>query len=432
MDDSVSACKAVVARAAVAQGLLAGETLLAGFVDLDGMSAAVADLRTSFPAHFAHAFAVKAGCLEGILRTLRELGMACEVASPGELAQARAAGFPPEQIVYDSPAKTRSEIAAALRQGMTLNVDNFQELERVDAAMRELGGSSAVIGIRINPQVGVGTIAAMSTATRTSKFGIALDDSGNRGRIVEAYIARPWLTCVHTHVGSQGCPLELIAGGVAKAVELALEINAAAGRRQVTTVDIGGGLPVNFESDDVSPTFAEYAAILRRSAPALFSGEFRVITEFGRSLMAKNGFVIGRVEYTKVTGGRHIAITHAGAQVATRTVFMPELWPIRVSALDPHGSPKTGVKVAQDVAGPCCFAGDILASRRPLPLLEPGDWVLLHDTGAYYFSTPFVYNSLPRIAVHGFTVQDSAVRFTPLRREESMAEVVAATALPTG
>ena len=42
---------------------------------------------------------------------------------------------------------------------------------------------------------------------------------------------------------------------------------------------------------------------------------------------------------------------------------MPELWAIRVSALDPAGHPKTGAKVAQDVAGPCCFAGDIIASR---------------------------------------------------------------------
>ena len=109
---------------------------------------------------------------------------------------------------------------------MTLNIDNFQELERVDAAMRAQPGSAAVIGIRINPQVGVGTIAAMSTATRTSKFGIALDDPGNRARILAAYRERPWLTCVHTHVGSQGCPLELIAGGVGKAVALAQEINA--------------------------------------------------------------------------------------------------------------------------------------------------------------------------------------------------------------
>ncbi len=430
MDDVVSERKARVAEAAVAQGLLGGETLLAGFVDVAAVRAVVAELRGAFPPHFTHAFAAKAGCLEGILTLVREAGMACEVASPGELAQAEAAGFLAEQIVFDSPAKTRGEIRVALERGMTVNIDNFQELERVDALIGELGGSRAVIGIRINPQVGVGTIAAMSTATRTSKFGIALDDPGNRARILAAYRDRPWLTCVHTHVGSQGCPLELIAGGVAKAVALAGEINSVVGRRQVTTVDIGGGLPVNFEADAVSPTFAEYAAILREAVPALFTGEFRVITEFGRSVMAKNGFIIARVEYTKVTGGRHIAITHAGAQVATRTVFMPELWTIRVSALDPTGRPKSNEKVAQDVAGPCCFAGDIVASRRLLPLLEPDDWVLLHDTGAYYFSTPFVYNSLPRVAIHGFELLGDGVRFTLMRPEELLAAVVATTARP--
>ncbi|MFL5333343.1 MAG: diaminopimelate decarboxylase [Geminicoccaceae bacterium] len=432
MDDGVGARKARATEAAVTQGLLGGERLLAGFVDVTGVRETVGELRRSFPGHFTHAFAAKAACLEGILRLLRSEGMACEVASRGELGQALGAGFAAARIVFDSPAKTWGEIRLALERGMTLNIDSFQELERVDAVLGELGGSPSVIGIRVNPQVGIGTIAAMSTATRTSKFGIALDDPGNRARILSAFRERPWLTCVHTHIGSQGCPLELIAGGVAKAVALAEEINARAGRRQVTTIDIGGGLPVNFEGDEVSPTFADYAAILREAAPALFSGEFQVITEFGRSLLAKNGFIVARVEYTKVTGGHHIAITHAGAQVATRTVFMPELWPIRVSALDPDGRSKAGPKLAQDVAGPCCFAGDIVAGRRDLPLLEPGDWVLLHDTGAYYFSTPFVYNSLPRIAVHGFWIDGGQVRFELLRREECLEEVVAATSLAEG
>lgn len=432
MDDSVSPRKARVTAAAVAQGLLGGERLLAGFVDVGAVAEAVASLRAAFPTHFTHAFAAKAGCLEGILRLLRGHGMACEVASPGELAQALAAGFAPSRIVFDSPAKTWAEIRAGIHHGMTVNIDNWQELARVDQVMREFPNSTATVGIRINPQVGVGTIAAMSTATRTSKFGIALDDEGSRARLLDAYRERPWLTCVHTHVGSQGCPLELIAHGVGKAVALAQAINAAIGRRQVTTVDIGGGLPVNFESDAPAPTFAEYAAILRAAVPALFTGEFKVITEFGRSVMAKNGFIVARVEYTKATGGRQIALTHAGAQVATRTVFMPELWAIRVSALDPAGHPKTGPKVAQDVAGPCCFAGDIIASRRLLPLLEPDDWVLLHDTGAYYFSTPFVYNSLPRIAVHGFRLDGDAVAFDLLRAEETEAELLAATMLPPG
>lgn len=46
----------------------------------------------------------------------------------------------------------------------------------------------------------------MSTATATSKFGIALEDDGNRERLLRAYRDRPRLTWVHAHVGSQGCP----------------------------------------------------------------------------------------------------------------------------------------------------------------------------------------------------------------------------------
>jgi hypothetical protein len=60
MDDTLSDRKSAVAQAAVMQGLLGRDTLLAGFVDLAGM--------------------------RGVVGALRELGMACEVASPGELA----------------------------------------------------------------------------------------------------------------------------------------------------------------------------------------------------------------------------------------------------------------------------------------------------------------------------------------------------------
>src|SRR6185437_17010242 len=96
------------------------------------------------------------------------------------------------------------------------------------------------------------------------------------------------------------------------------------------------------------------------------------------------------VEYTKEVGGRRIAITHAGAQVATRTIFMPEAWPLRVQAFDAAGAPKPTSEVfSYDVAGPCCFAGDLLARDRPLPALDPGDIVAVLDTGAYYASNPF-------------------------------------------
>jgi len=106
------------------------------------------------------------------------------------------------------------------------------------------------------------------------------------------------------HVGSQGCSLELLAAGQRKTVDLAEEINGRTGKRQVGLIDIGGGLPVNFESEEVRPTFAEYADVLSSAVPELFNGKFRGKTEFGRSIYAKNGFIASRIEYTKSAGGR--------------------------------------------------------------------------------------------------------------------------------
>jgi len=69
--------------------------------------------------------------------------------------------------------------------------------------------------------------------------------------------------------------------------------------------------------------------------------------------------------------------------------------------MDSQGYPKTGELIPQDVAGPCCFAGDVLAHNRALPLLQPGDYILVHDTGGYYFSSAYLYNSLRPIEVYG-------------------------------
>lgn len=397
---------------------------LAGFVDLAGLREAVEDLTKAFAplGRVQHTVAAKACGLAPVLRYLADLGIDAEVASPGETAVAEAAGLRGARLVLDSPAKTTAELGHALAEGTAVNADNFQELARLD----DLVGPAprSVLGLRINPQVGAGRIGDTSTATTTSKFGIPLRD--NRNQVREAFRQRPWLTRLHVHVGSQGCPPELMADGVAAVHDLAEEINTEAGYQQVTSLDLGGGLPVNFASEDPGPTYAGYVATLLAKVPALADGRYGFVTEFGRSLLAKNGFLVSAVEYTKVAGGRPIAVTHAGAQVAARTVLQPEHWPLRLTALDATGRPKTGPEVPQDIAGPLCFAGDLLAKERPLPLLEPGDLVVAHDTGAYYFGAHYAYNTLPRPAVHGFTVSAHGhVEFTPIRRAQSLAELVA-------
>ncbi|MEU6843744.1 diaminopimelate decarboxylase [Streptomyces sp. NPDC046716] len=418
-------------RAAVAQGLVGPGAPVAGLLDVTGIRASAAALRAAFDAVAApgteilHAFAVKATPLVPVLRLLHRAGLGAEVASPGELALARAAGVPPARTVLDSPAKTGAELREALALGIAVNADNLQELARLDALVASAPTRSPV-GLRVNPQTGAGSIGATSTATATSKFGVALRDEGAREWVVRAYLDRPWLTRLHTHSGSQGVPLELLAEGVRTAYELAEEINGRAGRRQIDTLDIGGGLPVNFGSDEDVPDHAGYAKLLAERVPGLFDGRYGLVTEFGRSLLAKHGTTLARVEYAKESGGRPIAVTHAGVQVATRTVYLPEAWPLRIAAYDAQGRPATGPEVAQDIAGPACFAGDLLAADRTLPLLAAGDHVAALDTGAYGFAHHYAYNSLARPGIYGFAADaDGDVRFATVREPQTADEIVA-------
>jgi diaminopimelate decarboxylase len=422
-------------RAAVEQGLLHADAPIVGLLDVVGIRESAAELRAAFDAVVApgtpvlHAFAVKATPLVPVLRLLHAEGIGAEVASPGELALARAAGVPPNRTVLDSPAKTPAELREALALGIAVNADNPQELDRIDALMRS-ATSRSPIGIRVNPQIGGGSIGATSTATATSKFGVALLDEGAREWIVGAYAERPWLTRLHAHTGSQGIPLSLMVRGVAETFALAEEINRRVGRRQIDTLDIGGGLPVNFASDATSPTYGQYARLLNDAVPGLFGGRYGLVTEFGRSLLAKHGTVVARVEYAKSAGGRRVAVTHAGVQVATRTVYAPESWPLRIAAYDGKGLPKSGADVVQDVAGPACFSGDLLAEGRALPLLEQGDYAAALDTGAYYFAHHYAYNSLARPGIYGFVPGGNAnasggSAFAVVREPQTVAEIVA-------
>jgi diaminopimelate decarboxylase len=242
--------------------------------------------------------------------------------------------------------------------------------------------------------------------TLTSKFGIGLKDDGGEP-ILEAYKKYSWLTAIMCHVGSQGIPFDLAIQGIKETVDFALAVNKEVGRNQIQVVDIGGGLSVNFSSDNVTPTFEEYSAALREKVPELFdpSTFSLVITEFGRALVAKCGFFASRVEYSKVTGGRRIAIQYAGADTCVRTIYHPKEWPLRVTILGADFELRAGDGVPEDfaaslpgglaetdLAGPCCIQADIVAHRLLLPPVRRGDTVLLHDVGGYYHSGHTRYN----------------------------------------
>lgn len=167
-------------------------------------------------------------------------------------------------------------------------------------------------------------------------------------------------------------------------------------------------------------------------APSL-SSFTRIITEFGRAIAAKSGFFASRIEYTKLAGERTIACQHAGSDIAIRTIYHPNVWPLRVTAFDGSGATNLSEAVPSsewvetDVSGPCCTGADIIAHQRMLPPLSPGDWLIIHDVGAYYLASFSRYNCRQAPPMIGYTKRSAGASddtqvytFTVLQKQETV------------
>ncbi len=407
-------------RCVLRGGVLGPHDSAAMLYDLDALAARHGELSRAFPPGVLHAVAVKAAPLPGLLRLLAGLGAGLEAASLPELALALDAGCPPERIVFDSPAKTVEELALALERGVGVNADNLEELARLDALLARGASTRAPLGLRVNPQVGAGSIAATSVADEYSKFGEPICKADE---IVAAFRRYPWLGALHLHVGSQGCPPELMVRGVRRVLDLALRINrecgpGESGTGRVTRLDLGGGLAVAYRPGQGAPSMAAYARELYRVCPEL--ADLEVVTEFGRWMFAGAGVAISRVEYVKRQPGHRTAVIHLGADMFLRPCYAPDTWYHQVLALSPDGEPKPGPLTPCHVAGPLCFSGDFPARDRALPPLEPGDWLAFLDAGAYSLGMWSRYNSRQMPVVLGVDAHGARV----LKPRESVEDVL--------
>ena len=392
------------------------------FYDLDFLKKRIAYIKGLFPAETLHAVAAKANPLPRVLQTLRPLGVGLEAATMSEAWLGQKCGYGADRIVYDSPAKTAEELRYALERGWHINADNFSELERIDHILK-ISPSQSAIGLRVNPRVGMGAIALTSVAGDYSKFGLPLDELGDE--IIAAYGRYPWLNSIHVHVGSQGCSLEQLLNGTRKALDFAEKINKSVRRGEdapaVRWFDMGGGMPAAYHPDEPRFTLEDYSAGLRRVCPELFEGRYRLITEFGRFVHANSGWTASRVEYVKRYGGKKTAVIHVGADLLMRRCYMPESWYHHLSVCDARGRLKTGRdKSPYTIAGPLCFNGDLIARDIELPPIEAGDFLLVHDTGAYTLSMWSRHTSRLIPAVWGY---DGKNAFRLLKKRESLEDL---------
>src|SRR6201988_3766232 len=119
-------------------------------------------------------YAVKANSNQAVIATLARLGAGADVVSEGELKRARAAGIPPEKIMFSGVGKTARELALAVDEGiLCVNVESEPELELLSSIAQQKG-RIAHVSLRVNPDIDARTHAKIATGKAENKFGIPI------------------------------------------------------------------------------------------------------------------------------------------------------------------------------------------------------------------------------------------------------------------
>ena len=349
----------------------------------------LADAVAAHPAALGEAliaFAVKANSNLSVLATLARLGCGADTVSEGEIRRALKAGVPANRIVFSGLGKTDAELAFAIEAGVRqINIESAVELDRL-IAVAASKGAAPEIALRVNPKIGAGGHARITTGGATDKFGVPADEA-------KALYARasqsPHVTPVGLacHIGSQITTLEPLEAAFRALRAMTLELRAAG--LSVTRLDLGGGLGVPYHGQSDLPSIEAYVAM---TAGVLEGLDVEAAFEPGRLLAANAGVLLSRVIHVNERAdGRRFLVLDAGMNDLMRPALYDafhDLVPVR---------PREGEPRLYDLVGPICESTDIFARDRMLPPMQAGDLVAFMGAGAYGAVLASEYNSRPLV-----------------------------------
>ena len=358
----------------------------------------LADAVAAHPAALGQAliaFAVKANSNLSVLATLARLGCGADTVSEGEIRRALKAGIPADRIVFSGVGKTDAELAFAIEVGVRqINVESAVELDRlieISSSLKQRATASRAIAtpeiaIRVNPSVGAGGHAKITTGGATDKFGVPADEAHAlyARASLSPHVTPVGLAC---HIGSQITTLEPLEAAFRALRAMTLELRGAG--LSVSRLDLGGGLGVPYHGQSDLPSIEAYVAMAARVLDGL---EVEAAFEPGRLLAANAGVLLSRVIQVNERGdGRRFLVLDAGMNDLMRPALYDafhDLVPVQ---------PRDGEPRLYDLVGPICESTDIFARDRLLPPMQAGDLVAFMGAGAYGAVLASEYNSRPLV-----------------------------------
>lgn len=340
----------------------------------------VATLRTALPTAVKLHYAMKANPMPALVAHMVGLVDGIDVASAGELKVALDAGANPQEVSFAGPGKSAAELRQAVAAGILVNIESFREIAPLADAAQELG-LPARVAVRVNPDFELKS-SGMKMGGGPKQFGIDAEAVPEALAAIKA--AGLAFEGFHLFAGSQNLRAEAIVEAQRKSFELALRL-AADSPAPIRFLNLGGGFGIPYfpgeKPLDLAPIGDNLAAIEAEAARALPGAE--LVIELGRYLVGEAGVYVCQVIDKKVSRGHTYLVTDGGLHhhLSASGNFgqvIRKNYPVAIGTrMDATATE------ACSVVGPLCTPLDLLADRMPLPAAEPGDLVVIFQSGAY-------------------------------------------------
>jgi diaminopimelate decarboxylase len=336
---------------------------------------AVRSFSTRYP-KVQFAWSYKTNYLNAVCKIFHQEGSWAEVVSGFEYRKAINNGVNGKQIIFNGPDKKFDDLTLAINNQSLIHIDHLDELDLIISICEQID-KKAKIAIRVNMDTGVYPI--------WDRFGFNYENG-------QAWIAinkvvkesRLELIGLHCHIGTFMLATSPYVIATKKLCDLAMRCNIEL-QNPIQYLDLGGGFPSknplkgSLSGTDHIPLVDEFADAITET---ILQFGFKptelplLILESGRALIDDAGYLLGSVIANKrLSDGRRATIVDFGINL----LFTSNWYEHKVSPAQECS------QYAEDTVlfGPLCMNIDIVRNSIELPLLDPGDHLVVQKVGAY-------------------------------------------------
>ncbi|MDX9881483.1 MAG: diaminopimelate decarboxylase [Prolixibacteraceae bacterium] len=337
---------------------------------------------------FKEFFAIKAAPNPFLMKLLREQGFGIDASSLAELELAERVGMRGEEIMFTSNDTPAHEYVKARQLGATINLDDISHIQYLE----KHAGLPELISLRYNPgALKDGNVIIGNP--EDSKYGFTREQLMKGYQMLRDKGVKRF--GIHTMVASNELDPDYFIETADILFDLIVELNRELGIR-FEFANLGGGIGIPYKSEhkpvDIEKVSAGIKELYEKKIVENGLNPLKIYFELGRVITGPYGFLVSKVLHIKETYKKY-----AGLDSCMANLMRPALYGAyhHITVMGKENEPCSNL---YDVTGSLCENNDKFAINRLLPKVNPGDIVVIHDTGAHGHAMGFNYNGKLRSA----------------------------------